>query len=287
MAESFSHKWGQIIGDLIELVIKDFLDRIAKENKLYLDYKHPRKARAGLKVTWMDRYGNKHDLDYVLERGGTEAALGLPAAFIEIAWRRYTKHSRNKAQEIEGAIIPLSQTYDHLHPFLGIVVAGDFTTSSLTQLRSKGFTVLHLPYQKVVDAFATVGIDASFTEVTEEKKFEAKISKWGRLTAKDVAKIKLKLVESEKNHIDHFFQELLNSLSRKVLSVTVIALHGEPLNILSVQKAIEYIQNYKDLEICSKSVLKYEIDIKYNNGDIIHAIFQNKTEAIKFLKSFI
>ena len=45
--------------------------------------------------------GNVHDLDYVFEQGGTEATIGQPKAFIEIAWRRYTKHSRNKAQEIQ------------------------------------------------------------------------------------------------------------------------------------------------------------------------------------------
>ncbi|BAZ32994.1 hypothetical protein NIES4074_55020 [Cylindrospermum sp. NIES-4074] len=33
--------------------------------------------------------------------------------------------------------------------------------------------------------------------------------------------------------------------------------------------------------------LKYEIDIRYNNGDLIHALFQNKTEALKFLKTFV
>ena len=46
--------------------------------------------------------------DYVLERGGTDTVRGLPAAFIETAWRRYTKHSRNKAQEIQGAVLALA-----------------------------------------------------------------------------------------------------------------------------------------------------------------------------------
>ena len=86
---------------------------------------------------------NSHDLDFVLERGGTPDKIGMPVAFIETAWRRYTKHSRNKAQEIQGALEPLAETYRHLAPFKGAVLAGVFTEGALTQLRSLGFTVLY------------------------------------------------------------------------------------------------------------------------------------------------
>src|SRR5262245_39124220 len=100
MAESFAHKWGQEIGNLFQEALRRMLQPVACRHGLYLDHQRPRKARPGKKVSWRDRYANAHDLDYVFERGGTETVLGLPAAFIEIAWRRYTKHSRNNAQEI-------------------------------------------------------------------------------------------------------------------------------------------------------------------------------------------
>ena len=107
MAESHSHKFGQIIGDLLEIAIQPHLEKFARKNKLFLDKKGIRKARPGKKVTWTDNNGNKHDLDFVIERGGAASKIGIPVAFIESAWRRYTKHSRNKAQEIQSAIIPL------------------------------------------------------------------------------------------------------------------------------------------------------------------------------------
>ena len=143
MAESPSHKFGQIIGNLIEALIEPFLSDFAKENHLYLDHqKNPRKSRKGKKVTWEDPYGNVHDLDYVLERNGTDTITGTPVAFIEVAWRRYTKHSRNKAQEIQGAILPLAERFQWSNPFLGAVLSGVFTEGSLEQLRSLGFQVL-------------------------------------------------------------------------------------------------------------------------------------------------
>jgi hypothetical protein len=143
MAESPSHKFGQIIGDLLERMLHAPLKAIADKHDLYLDYKHPRPARGNkVKVAWRDSKGNSHDLDYVLEHGGTEAVIGTPKGFIETAWRRYTKHSRNKAQEMQGAIIPLAETYSDYNPFLGAVLAGVFTEGSLQQLRSHGFALL-------------------------------------------------------------------------------------------------------------------------------------------------
>jgi hypothetical protein len=118
MAESLAHKFGQIIGDLLELALVPQLEKFAKKHKLYLDKKGARKGRKGKKVAWTDANNNKHDLDFVLERGGTDNQVGIPVAFIESAWRRYTKHSRNKAQEIQSAILPLAGKYQSSAPFV-------------------------------------------------------------------------------------------------------------------------------------------------------------------------
>ncbi|MBD2185451.1 DNA methylase [Planktothrix sp. FACHB-1355] len=286
MAESFSHKLGQIIGNLIQEFIRETLEEVANEQSLYLDYQKKRKARPSKKVSWEDRYGNSHDLDYVLERGGTENTRGLPAAFIETAWRRYTKHSRNKAQEIEGALIPLADTYSHLRPFLGAILAGVFTPGSLNQLQSKGFEILYLQYDSIVQAFASVGIDASFDEKTPEVEFQNKIGQWNTLSPPEVAEIKNKLLSLEKVSIDSFINSLHQSFSRRIQGVTVTVLHGLPQQITNIEQAIEYIENYADTQPTPASALKYEVDIRYNNGDLIHAILQTKAETIRFLRTF-
>jgi hypothetical protein len=147
VALSPAHRFGQIIGELLEEAVRPMLQRVADEHDLFLDHKHPLAARNGRrKVAWKDDRGNEHDLDFVLEEGGSEAVIGKPRGFIEIAWRRYTKHSRNKAQEIQGAIIPLAETHRDARPFLGVVLAGVFTEGSLRQLRSHGFEVVYVPY---------------------------------------------------------------------------------------------------------------------------------------------
>ena len=168
MAQSPAHTFGQIIGDVLERAVEPLIAELAERHGLYWDKKGLRLARGGRKLSWVDLYGNTHELDYVVERGGTERRVGVPVAFIEVAWRRYTKHSKNKAQEIQGAILPLVATHRNVAPFTGAVVAGDFTASSLAQLRSQGFCVAHLPTETVLEAFKVVGIDANYGEATPD-----------------------------------------------------------------------------------------------------------------------
>ena len=90
MAESLSHKFGQIIGDLLELALEPHLQKFAKKHKLFLDKKGERKGRTGKKVSWFDGNNNKHDLDFVLERGATNDTVGIPVAFIESVFRTHS-----------------------------------------------------------------------------------------------------------------------------------------------------------------------------------------------------
>ena len=144
MAKSPAHRFGQIIGNLLEETLIRYCRPIAAQCGMYLDYKHERPARGNRnEVIWTDINGNAHKLDIVMEQNGTEAALGKPLAFIEIAWRRYTKHSKNKAQEISAAILPLVKRYSDTGPFYGAVLAGEFTENSLCQMRSEGFRLLY------------------------------------------------------------------------------------------------------------------------------------------------
>jgi hypothetical protein len=175
MAKSPAHKFGQIIGDVIEAAVEPLLEKFANQHNLYVDKRGPRPARSGNEVSWTDLYGNTHDLDFVLERGGSPDKNGTPVAFIEVAWRRYTKHSRNKAQEIQGAILPLLLTHQTAAPFIGVIVAGVFTEGALTQLRSLGFKVLYFPHDTVVEAFRAAGVNAAFDEETPDAEFARKV----------------------------------------------------------------------------------------------------------------
>jgi len=284
MAQSPTHRFGQIIGDILESAIRPLLEAIATEHGLFLDCKRAREARDGKKkVVWVDGKGNAHDLDYVLESGGTDEVVGTPKAFVEIAWRRYTKHSRNKAQEIQGAIGPLAERYSDACPFLGVILAGVFTDGSLSQLRSHGFTVVYFPYESVVEAFATVGIDAWFDEETPDTVVEKKVRKFDTLGIGQHRRIGALLCRRHRADLDAFASTLRATLIRKIESVYVFPLHGIRKMLGSVTDAIAFIESF-DENNPHGIFARYEVGVRYSNGDEVRGQFERKPIAIAFLR---
>lgn len=208
MANSTSHRLGQIIGDFLENaalpLLEDFCRRNSQgdlENSLYLDKKGSRSARHGQKLTWYDKYGNAHDLDFVIERGGTQTKIGHPVAFIEVAWRRYSKHSKNKVQEIQGAVLPIAEKHAWDSPFIGAFLAGIFTDPAIEQMKSAGFAISLFPYETIVKAFSAVNIDISFNEQTTDACFEQIVKSLEALDAAEWDTVKNCLLSLNSNQI--------------------------------------------------------------------------------------
>ncbi len=284
MANSPSHRFGQIIGDLLEEIMGPQFEAFCRPRGLYLDKKGTRgRARSGKKVTWEDKYGNNHDLDFVIEKGGTDDIQGRPLAFIEAAWRRYTKHSRNKAQEIQGAVLPIAEKYEWDKPFLGVILAGVFTSNSLTQMQSSGFEVALFPYESIVSSFGKIGIDVDFDEGTADAVFLEAIIKIEALQSAERATLKAHLVSANQTRIDKFFTEFQATLDRQIEEVILVPLHGQQNGFRTIAEAIAYVKTYDENRAQTGDFRKYEIIVRYTNGDKIDASFKNKAAAVDFL----
>jgi len=284
MAESPAHRFGQLIGELLESVVRPQLEDFCQNQGLYLDHqKKERPARSGRKVSWTDQYGNVHDLDFVIEREGTDHQIGRPVAFIESAWRRYTKHSRNKAQEIQGAILPLAEKYRWNNPFLGTVLAGVFTEGALDQLRSLGFHVLYFPYESLVAAFQSEGIDIAFDESTPDHVFRKTANRIESMPPEQMERIRTHLVMANQAAIDSFFEALRKRLSRHVTRVVVIPLYGRVNEFASIEAAIQFLDGHMIYED-SGEFRKYEIRVEFSNGDKVEASIESKNKVKEFLE---
>ena len=293
MAKSNAHRWGQIIGEAFEAFVHDMLKDVAERHHCYLDSKGPRPARGkGVKVTWSDISGNAHDLDYVIERGGSANERGVPVAFIESAWRRYTKHSKNKVQEIEAAVVPVTKALARFQPFCGAVLAGDFTASSIRQLQSSGFVVLHIPYESILAAFAQLGIDAGSSdgEGTSEAEFLRKIRAWGRLPQPAAtARLARGIGRLHEREVEEFMRRLDASLARRVSSVRLAVLRGYTVECAGIEEAVAYL-----VEEAGRSMMRedgeeresFEVAIRFSNGARCEATFPTREEAVVFLRGF-
>lgn len=229
-----AHKFGQIIGDLLETAIYTPLKSVADKHGLYLD----------------------------------------------------TKHSRNKAQEIHGAIIPLGETYREQKPFLGVVFAGVFTEGSLRQLRSHGFGILYFPYADIVRAFAAAGIDAAFDEDTSDAAIQRKVDAYNLLPQDAKEAIVKKLRSLRRKELRAFVQSLEVSLTRAITRIRIIALHGESREMTTIPAAVEFIEAYDEAPAVAGFV-RFEVSVLYGNGDNIQGEFADKPTAVNFLKGLL
>ena len=288
MAASSSHKFGQEVGKLIEdIVLNDILkprlQQFVQTKNYYLDWQRIRPARSGQKVTWEDKYKNKHDLDFVIEIDGTDNQLGTPVAFIECAWRRYTKHSKNKAQEIQGAILPIIELHNLSAPFYGAVLAGEFTKPALDQLRNNGFAIIYIPYQDVVAAFKAINLDIAFDEKTPDKAYTTASKQLAALSILERQKLGEALLKGSKEEVDKFMDTLRNSLERYIAQIIIIPLFGTKYEFKSIDDALIEL-NTLDIDRPSGEFERLEVIVDYNNKDTIRATFQNKALLADFLR---
>lgn len=288
MAQSPSHKFGQQLGKLLEDIVlydilKPRLEQFAQVKNYYLDWQRSRPARSGKKVTWQDKYGNKHDLDFVIEVDGTDNKLGRPVAFIESAWRRYTKHSKNKAQEIQGAILPIIELHHLSAPFYGVVLAGDFTKPALEQLKNNGFAVIYIPYKGVVSAFKVIGFDVAFDEDTPDESYTTAFRQLNSLTSSDKEKLRQALMRVCQEEVDRFMETLRNCLERYISNIVLIPLFGKRYEFDSIDDAISGVDILR-IDSPVGDFEKFEVIVDYNNSDTIRATFQNKNLLTEFLR---
>ena len=284
MAQSQAHKLGEFLGSFFEYLMKEPIQEFSEKYGLFFDSMGVRKTRKGKKVCWTDIHDSKHDLDFVLEKGGSQTLVGDPVAFIELAWRRYTKHSKNKVQEISGAVDPICEKYKTMTPFKGAILCGFFTENSLEQLKNDDFHVLYIPFEKFARSFKNHGLDIDFDEKTKESEFKKKFS----AVSKRSNRKKLELIRADFLHncneeIKQFVRELDLYYNRRIKNISVLPLHGVRTEVLDIDNAIAFIKDYSALPVEQK--LEYiDIVVTYINGSMIQCQFKSKEESIAFLE---
>ncbi|HCG7129085.1 TPA: hypothetical protein NJ327_001819 [Vibrio parahaemolyticus] len=289
MANSPAHKLGQLLGNFIESRFTSILQQICFQRNLYLDVVgQTRAARRGKKVTWEDIYGSKHDLDFVIERFGSYDSLGEPVALIECAWRRYTKHSKNKAQEIQGAVLPIAQKHYMQKPFLGAIIAGDFTAPSITQLNSCGFKTLYFTSDQIFTAFDTHQLNMRYGESTSDEMALSKVQQFESLDSAQLDSVWRTLTLSAQGQIQLFTQELIASLDRRITTIVISPLYGNSHVFHDTSEAMNFLSQ-TDFSIVPQlhSLQRIFVRVEFGNGDKIEGTFSDALTARNMLSNVI
>jgi hypothetical protein len=165
------------------------------------------------------------------------------------------------------------------------VLAGVFTVGALTQLKSLGFTVLYFPYESVVAVFKKAGMAAAFDEDTPDADFQRKVDAYEKMPGARRKALARHLLRAHQADVDHFLTSLTAAVSRQIERIIVLPLHGKTVELRTVDDAVKFIQHYGD-KGGGGPVERYEILIRYNNGDKIEASFRDKQSAINHLRTY-
>jgi len=210
---SAGHLLGQLIGDWYEeYFAAPLLKDVAKRLGLYLDsrFESRHSTVRGEKIVWKDYDENGVDYDFVIELGGSASYRGEPVGFFETFWRRGARHSKDKARDDSGKLVPMRATYPTAR-VLGIVSAGDFTEPARELVKSRNIELFYVPKDKIVAAWQKHGITIDYIDKLEEKeKLKLAMGAKSKLSKKGIKKeIANSLVESVGNSSIESFKNLL------------------------------------------------------------------------------
>ncbi|GHV78168.1 hypothetical protein AGMMS49942_29890 [Spirochaetia bacterium] len=182
--------------------------------------------------------------------------------------------------------MPLFDKYKKENPFIGVILAGEFTNNSLMQLKSLGFSILYFSYEKIINAFRSMGIEVYFEENTEETQFAKQIELWDNLTENGKVNVYTAITEQNPLEINQFISELETKISRKIIRIHIWMMFGKQYIFDTIEKAKEFIVSV-DIDGISPRFSQYEAEIEYSNGDIIKVAYHNQNDMLSFLSSFI
>jgi len=115
--------------------------------------------------------------------------------------------------------------------------------------------------------------------------FRRKVLAYDRLTDRERQRLAAALVKAHSADVKRFLESLAAAVLRQIECIVVLALHGDTHEVATVDDAISFINKYSD-KTTSKRLHRFEVEVRYNNGNIIAGSFGDKAGAIEFLRGF-
>ncbi|WP_413874730.1 hypothetical protein [Albidovulum sp.] len=187
---SAGHKLGQLVGDWFQdSFVTPLLREVADRLGLFLDHRTCERSAdvRGGKILWADGDENHVDYDFVMELAGSPEKRGIPVAFLECFWRRGARHSKDKARDDSGKLVPMRSTYPTAR-FLGIVASGEFTRPARELIDSRKINLLYVPKAKVIETFRNLGLEMDYDDRADEGTKLDIASRFGRELTAEVKK---------------------------------------------------------------------------------------------------
>lgn len=271
---SAGHRLGQIVGDWYEQYFAlPLLQKIASDLGLYLDSRFTRRSCRKDKILWRDEEGNSVDYDFVMELDGSDNSIGTPVAFFETFWRRGSRHSKDKARDDSGKLLPMKSTYPTAR-VLSIVSAGDFTGPAREFVQSKGVELFYVPKNHIIEAWKAHGVMIDYPDKsTENEKLmlardaETAISA-NRNIFCNVANT-LKSLTGISSMMKSFEQKITAKLGATPLEYRiVVARQSNPMSFNTHKEVDDFLA--QDITCPELPYIQFSYEVVFGDGDSFH-----------------
>ena len=74
-------------------------------------------------------------------------------------------------------------------------------------------------------------------------------------------------------------------MARQIERIIILALHGQAREVTTIDDAIRFVEGYEE-DGRGKPIERYEIEVRYNNGDVVRGQFKDKAAAVEFLRGY-
>lgn len=287
LTSSSGHKLGQLVGDWFEeYVALDLLEHIALELDLYLDHRFKKRTCRNEKILWVDNENNKVDYDFVLELYGTDEKYGIPVAFFETFWRRGARHSKDKARDDSGKLLPMRSTYPTVR-ILGILSAGDFTKPAQELVKSRSIDLFYIPKEAICQAWRSHNIEIDYPDNTSEQQ-KQEIVRLAHIQLMQQPNIRVAIAQQLKATIGEpifwsYIQRIVANISAIPIAYRITNVYrGTPINFHTHQSAEIHMREHS-IEKEHFDTLKYQVSYEaiYNDGEIFERDNLHVKEALE------
>jgi hypothetical protein len=232
---------GEAIGAEMEKALNVFLTALVETHGCHFLSKSPLSNRNGSakKLLMYDKFGTAYNLDAVITNESMQ-----PLILIESKYIRYKKHNRDKGSWICTAHPALRRRYGSIRSSIA-VLAGNWSSSSVAMMKSHDINIFLIPFNKICDLLAEVGINFDWGE----KDREMAVASWAtyaKLSATQRAYIGAEMVRFIEKDLANLVLSILDDTIPREISRIMVELHSnlgevKEYEFTDVGKAVSFL----------------------------------------------
>lgn len=240
---------GEAIGAEMEKALNSFLTDLVETRNFHFLSKSPLKNKNGTekKLLMYDKFGTSYNIDAVIASESMQ-----PIILIESKYIRYTKHNRDKGSWICTAHPAVRRRYDSIRSSIA-VLAGNWSSTSLTMMKSFDINIFLIPFQGICDLLAQHQIDFDWDEKDRDTA-QGAWEKYLELTESQKSHIGVEMVNVIKTELETLVLSILDDSTEREIDRITIELHSnlgevKAHEFSSIEDAIDFLNTIEPRQV--------------------------------------